>query len=240
MKILVVDDEQLARERIVSLLKERGMPWEILLAPHGVAALEILQSQSVDLIFLDIQMPELSGMQMLAQIEQRDFQVIFQTAFDEYAIKAFEANACDYLLKPFSRERFGKALDRALARIGQNSNFTKVETELRAHEGFLDKICVKLGGKTILVPLQEIFAFVSQDHYTTVFTATGEHLVDLSLNHLEERLDPEKFQRLHRNNILATDKIRTVHGGENMQVELSNGKKFPVSRNNRKKVPVHS
>jgi two-component system LytT family response regulator len=237
-KILIVDDEKLARDRIRSFLDKHDDKFSVLEAANGLSALEILRSQEVDILFLDIQMPELSGMEVLGQLESRPFQVIFQTAFDEYAVQAFEANACDYLLKPFSQERFEAALDRAQKRINGGSQLRKVESSLQARDGFLTKICVKQGVKSLLVPIAEVLGFLSQDHYTTVLTATNEYLIDLSLNHLEERLDPARFQRLHRNNILALDCIKAVIGGENMQVELSNGSRFPVSRNNRKKVKL--
>ncbi len=236
--VLIVDDEKLARDRLHSFLKGRAEEFDIQEAQNGVSALGLLKSHSIDILLLDIQMPELSGMELLAQVEHRNFQVIFQTAFDEYAIQAFEAHACDYLLKPFPQERFNKALDRALKNLRGNVSLEKVESDLRKRDGFLGKICAKVGAKTVLIPVGEIVAFVSQDHYTAVVAAGREYIIDLSLGHLEERLDPAKFQRLHRNNIVSMDRVRAVHSGENMQVELENGQRLPVSRNNRKKVSV--
>ena len=103
---------------------------------------------------------------------------------------------------------------------------------------FRSKICAKIGSKTVLVPADDVLAFVSQDHYTTLVTHGKEYIIDLSLGHLEKRLDPAKFQRLHRNNIVALDHIQAVHAGDNMQVELRGGQRFLVSRNNRKKVKL--
>jgi two-component system LytT family response regulator len=240
VRALIVDDEKLARDRLRAFLEKRPEDVLVLEAKNGLEALEKLKSEPVDVLFLDIQMPGLSGMEVLAQLEKRAFQLIFQTAFDEFAIRAFEANACDYLLKPFSAERFASAFERALERKEKAANWQKLEEELRKRDGFLQKIGAKAGAKTVLVPVSEVIAFVSEDHYTTMLTADKEYLIDLSLSHLEERLDPERFQRLHRNSIVAMDRILAVQGGENMQVEVEGGRHLPVSRNNRKKLKVES
>ena len=107
-------------------------------------------------------------MELLAQVENRSFQVIFQTAFDEYAVQAFEANACDYLLKPYSQDRFNSAFDRAVENLGKQSSYDNIEAALHKRDGFLNKICAKIGSKTVLVPADDVLAFVSQDHYTTL------------------------------------------------------------------------
>lgn len=234
VSVLIVDDEDLARKRLRGFLEQHGLACEIREAENGISALELLRAQAVDVLFLDVQMPGLTGLEVLAQLEKRPFQVVFQTAHDEHAVKAFEENACDYLLKPFTKERFAKALERALARVGTAP--PAGESELLRRNGFLTRIVVKAGAKSLLVPVEEIHAFVSQDHYTTVITPSREYVIDLSLNHLEEKLDPARFQRLHRNNIVAMDCVRSVTGGDNMEVELEGGTKLPVSRNNRKKL----
>jgi two-component system LytT family response regulator len=236
ISILIVDDEELARRRLRTFLEQQGLECEIHEAENGFAALDVLSAKAVDLLFLDVQMPGLTGLEMLAQLEKRPFQVIFQTAHDEHAVKAFEENACDYLLKPFSKERLAKALGKALANLG--SAAPAGEAELLRKSGPLSRIVVKAGAKSLLIPVAEILAFVSQDHYTTVVTAAREYVIDLSLNHLEEKLDPSRFQRLHRNNIVAMECVRSVTGGENMEVELANGLRLPVSRNNRKKLKL--
>ncbi|MGZ3651977.1 MAG: LytR/AlgR family response regulator transcription factor [Bdellovibrionota bacterium] len=235
MNILIVDDEALARSRIAGFLRDHGLQCKVREAENGIEALEALKCAHTDILFLDVQMPGLTGLEVLGQLEKRNFQVIFQTAFDEHAVKAFEENACDYLLKPFTRDRFRKALEKALSHLGHAPD-TGVESELLKKNGYLSRILVKAGAKSLLVPVSEILAFVSEDHYTTVITAAREFTIDLSLSHLEERLDPAKFQRLHRNNVVAMDCVRAVIGGDNMEVELSTGRKLPVSRNNRKKL----
>jgi two-component system LytT family response regulator len=234
VNVLLVDDELLARNRLRAFLEQHGLACTVREAENGVQALELLRAQPFDVVFLDIQMPGLTGLEVLAQLEQRPFQVIFQTAHDEHAVKAFEENACDYLLKPFAKERFAKALDKAIARLGTAP--PAGEAELVRRSGFLTRIVVKAGAKSLLVPVAEILAFVSQDHYTTVVTKEREYVIDLSLGHLEEKLDPAMFQRLHRNNVVRMDCVRAVTGGDNMEIELSNGLKLPVSRNNRKKL----
>jgi two-component system LytT family response regulator len=234
VKIVLVDDEELARNRIKAYLAQQGLSCSVKEAENGFDALDLLRADQPDILFLDVQMPGLTGLEVLSQLEKRTFQVIFQTAFDEHAVRAFEENACDYLLKPFSRDRFAKALDKALARIGQA--IPSGESELLKQSGYLNRIVVKAGIKSLLVPVESVYAFLSQDHYTTVITKDREYIIDLSLSHLEERLDPSKFQRLHRNNIVALERVRGIVGGDNMEVELAGGLKLPVSRNNRKKV----
>jgi two-component system LytT family response regulator len=235
MKILVVDDEALARKRILKFLGETGLVCEVREAENGLAGLEALRAENFDIVFLDVQMPGLTGLEMLGQLPSRKFQVVFQTAHDEHALSAFEENACDYLLKPFTAERFRKALDRALER-GALAPASTLESDLLRKNGYLCRIVVKVGAKSLLVPTEEIFAFVSEQHYTTVVTRDREHVIDLPLNQLEDRLDPNQCQRLHRNNLVALNRVRSVTGGENMEVELESGRKLPVSRSNRHKL----
>lgn len=246
IEVLVVDDEPLARGKIKRFLGERTETFKVREAGDGLETLDLLRESSPAILFLDVEMPELSGFETLAQIEQRPFQVIFQTAFDEFAVRAFEENACDYLLKPFDRTRFNKALDRAIAlqNATQKTNDITATNESRAVKSLekqwldantgLSRIIARNGTRTWLIPIADILAFVSKDHYTHVITVQGdERICDLSLSHLQERLNPKKFQRLHRSHIVSVQAIRAVHGGDNMEVELSNGLRCPVSRANR-------
>jgi two-component system LytT family response regulator len=176
----------------------------------------------------------LTGFEVLQQIEGRKFQLIFQTAYDEYAIKAFEENACDYLLKPFTKERMATTLKKAFNLIAQNEALSRLENKLQKSN--LDKIAVKQGGKLKIVPIKEIECFVSRDHYTCIYQGNTEFIIDLSLNWFEERLDPNIFIRCHRNSIVAIDKIKTLSESSNSEVEMHNGMKLPVSRNNKKQL----
>jgi two-component system LytT family response regulator len=233
--VLLVDDESLARKRLRSFLEQRPELITIEEAASGREALEKLRAKKYDLVFLDVEMPGMSGFELLAQWESR-VPVIFQTAYADFALRAFEANACDYLLKPFPKERFDQAFERALARKAAGEALQKVETALRENSGYLSKLLVKLGNKSVFVELREALAIVSRDHYSFLLTAEKEYILELSLSHLEERLDPKQFQRLHRNSIVQLSAIAAVHGGENMEVELKSGLRLPVSRSSRGKL----
>jgi len=234
-RILVVDDEPLARQRIARYLAARNLPLIIEEAESGLRAVELITEFRPDIVFLDVEMPGLSGLEVLAQFEERPFQVIFETAYDEFAIRAFEEHACDYLLKPFTRERFDQALDRALKESVDQSRLCALEAKLAQREGHLTRIIVKQGGRVRIVEERDITCFVSRDHYTCVYFDGGrEGLTDLSINFLSERLDPEVFTRLHRNSIARILAIKSVASREGeMMVELSDGIVLAVSRSRR-------
>lgn len=236
-RLLIVDDEELARQRVRRYVAQYNQPFVIAEAASGLDAVEQIQSFQPHVIFLDIEMPGLSGFEVLQQFEQRPFLVIFQTAYDEFALHAFEENACDYLLKPFNAERLHKALAQALTRIADEERLRALEAQFAVREGALQRLTVKQGNRVRLVETADIHCFVSQDHYTCVYF--GDHhegLVDLSLARLLERLDPNAFQQLHRNNIVrigAVVALSVTRQGE-MTIELMNGMKLPVSRAHRR------
>jgi two-component system LytT family response regulator len=234
-RILIVDDEPLARQRIARYLARRDLPLVVEEAESGLRAVELIAEFRPDIIFLDVEMPGLSGLEVLEQFEERPFQVVFETAYDEFAIRAFEEHACDYLLKPFTQERFNHALDRALKRSADQSRLLALEAKLREREGHLTRVIVKHGGRTRIVEAREITCFVSRDHYTCVYFDRGrEGLTDLSINFLSERLDPGAFARLHRNSIARISAIKSVSSREDeMTVELEDGVTLAVSRSRR-------
>lgn len=232
MKILVVDDEPLARSKIIRFLKEIDLKFIIVEANNGIVALELIKKEPPDLILLDIEMPGMSGLQLLQNLENRNLKIIFQTAFEHYAVKAFEENACDYLLKPFTKERLEQALQKALSRI----ELEKLEKSFHQKNCYLEKIAISTTKKTLLLDVHTIVCIKSMDHYSTVITEAGEFLCDLSLTFLEKRLDPKMFARVHRKNIVKLDHIVSILKGENMKIELTNGMQVEVSRQNRNKV----
>lgn len=231
-KILIVDDEKLARQRILRFLRESKTEATIEEAENGITAIDKIKAFSPDIVFLDIQMPGLTGFDVLQQIETRNFQLVFQTAYDEFAIQAFEENACDYLLKPFDLERFQKTLKRVLHHKLKSEAVTNVEKKL----GYLERILIRQASKTKIIPVTEIDYFVSRDHYTCIYSGKSELICDLSLNFLEERLDPKKFVRTHRNSIVATEQIKSVGDTANPEVLLNCGATLSLSRRNRKTV----
>lgn len=247
-RIVIVDDEAIARDRIQRYLSElstesafRDVRFEIETAENGLSAVEKIKAFSPHIVLLDIQMPGFDGFEVLRQFENRDFQIVFQTAYDEFALKAFEESAIDYLLKPYPKERFSRAIEKAL-RMGrvETDAFASLGAGLRNSRRFLECLAFRQGGKLRALKVADVICFVSRDHCTSAFTADGESIVDFSLNHLELNLDPERFVRGHRNNIVALQHVVALSPRSNSEgasdFELSNGMRLPVSRTNRSKV----
>ncbi|MCI0525556.1 MAG: response regulator transcription factor [Acidobacteria bacterium] len=244
---MIVDDEALARQRVARYLRQSGQDLLIEEAESGIEAVEKIREFHPDIVFLDVEMPGLNGFEVLQQFDERPFHVIFQTAYDQFAIRAFEEHACDYLLKPFTAERLSKALMRALDQAADEERLRALEAQLATRDGgksYLRRLTVRQGLKLRIVETPDIVCFVSRDHYTCVYFNDGgaqrEGLCDLSLARLAERLDPAEFQPLHRNNIARVPAIVSMarsREGE-LVVEMSNGMRLPVSRSHRKKLRV--
>jgi two-component system LytT family response regulator len=235
-RILIVDDELLSRQRLTRYLHQFDQPLVIEEADSGLKAVEAIRAFHPDIVLLDVEMPGLSGFEVLQQFDERPFHIIFQTAYDEFAIRAFEEQACDYLLKPFTAERLHQALRHALSRVADEARLKALEAMIAARDGHLRLLSVKQGGRLRIVEEQDICCFVSRDHYTCVyFNDAREGITDLSLNHLIERLDPRVFRQLHRNNVVrASALVALATEREVMEVELTNGMRLPVSRSHRR------
>lgn len=235
-RILIVDDEPLALQKLSRYLKQSGESVTVEQANNGLEAVKLIKSFEPEIIFLDIEMSNFSGFDVLRQFENRPFLVVFQTAYDEYAVKAFEECAYDYLLKPFTFERFQKAFERALNYLVDQQKLQQIETKLATHKGYLNQLVVKQNNLTRLLDLSEVICFISRDHYTCVyFDQTREAIIDLSLSYLSKRLDPQVFQQLHRNNIIRLQTILGFSTSEGeMIVKLSNGFELTVSRNHQR------
>jgi two-component system LytT family response regulator len=231
LKILVVEDEPLARKRLVRLLSNAPGEREVIEAANGVEALKKLSDDPPDVVFLDIQMPGLNGLDVLERTPNRTFEIVFITAHEEHALRAFDEGACDYVLKPYRPERLCSALERATRRV-----------ELRAHlpresgpGGQMASLSVREASGVRVIPLIEIVCFLSQDHYTLVYTRSGEEcLSEQSLALLEARLDPETFVRAHRKCIVRLDAVRSVGIGPNPRIELVTGLSVPLARSKRR------
>jgi len=232
-RILIVDDEAPARERLGRLLVAGGASVQVDYAVNGFEALAKIKLLPPDILFLDIQMPGMTGFEVLQNLEKRDFQVIFQTAYDQFAIRAFEESACDYLLKPFEAERLNKAVDRALAGIVARGQIERLESALKSSSNHLQKIAISQGNKAFQLSVDDVVCFTSQDHYTRIFTGDKDYVTDLSLTHLEERLDPERFFRCHRSHIVAVPHVASLQKGPRMTVRFANDMEIEVSRQNR-------
>jgi two-component system LytT family response regulator len=220
LRAFVVDDERLAVDRLVSLLEKTGRIEIVGSATDPVEALSFLQTGQVDLLFLDIQMPELTGFDLLERLG-RDIPVIFTTAYDQYAIDAFTVNSIDYLLKPVSPVRLDRALDKLqrLAASGGPASAASVRalarelaTQLKTAPK-LDRIASRVGERTTLLETARITHFFSKDKLTFAMSGGRSHAVSQTLNELEERLDSRAFLRIHRATIVNLAFVRELHPG---------------------------
>lgn len=203
LNILIADDEQDARELVIHFLNEAGVSCVIKETSNGVSAKEAWLSDKFDIIFLDISMPGLSGMQVLQQASRSDMPaVIFTTAFEQHAADAYDHNAVDYLLKPFNKERFHKAFSKAIG-------YLKLK-RLENGQSFLTTISVKQGSKVLLVPVGEIEFFQAKAEYIAAVTRSGSFLFSSTLSELEMTLDPQVFVRVHKSAIVNTTFISRI------------------------------
>jgi two-component system, LytTR family, response regulator len=224
-RVLIADDEPLARERVRELLKERR---DIVIAGEardGEEALRLAEKSSPDLLLLDIQMPGLDGFEVLAELDrERMPAVVFITAYDEYAVRAFEVQALDYVVKPFHRARFHEAVDRALARRGTAPQI--------APKGPLSRFVVRSQDEIYFVKPADVTWIESSGNYVRLHTPAGEHVVRTAIRDLEERLDPNVFVRVHRSAIVNLDFIRKLepyfHG--EFVITLKDGSQLTSSR----------
>jgi len=229
IQALVVDDEPLARSNLTVLLK-RDPEIEILReCGSGIEALAEIRRTKPDLVFLDVQMPECDGFDVL-ELLGRDIPtaLIFVTAYDQYALRAFDAGALDYLLKPFDNARFGLALGRAKERIAQNT-----KPPQRA-----ERWAVKSAGQVSFVKTSEIDWVEAADYYACLHVGTRTHLIRRSVSELEEDLDPAAFCRVHRSAIVNLDRVRGLKlsaDGE-YEVQLEDGTKLRLSRRYRQQL----
>lgn len=240
IRALVVDDEPVARTALRELLSEVSWITWIGEAADGFEAIAAIREHDPDLVFLDVQMPGLNGIQVLEQSE-REPAVVFTTAHDDYAMAAFELGAIDYLRKPFGRERFLRALDRARAQLdaartrhsevndvplGQRLAYAQTETQT------LRRIFVRDRGNIIPVRMQDVLRFESDGDYVAVFTGGRRHLVYVNLSDLATRLDPERFIRVHRSHIVNLDRVAamTAHDASRLEVQMQDGSRIVASR----------
>ncbi len=218
MRILIVDDEPLACERIRTLLATEP-DIEIVGECHdGGSAVSAIASLSPELVFLDVQMPEMDGFTVLQNIAPgRMPAVIFVTAFDQYAIRAFEVCALDYLLKPFDRERFSRALARARVehlRRGAGDIERRLQSALEewnTRRKFLDRLVIRSGGRVFFLRVEELDWIEAAGNYVRLHAGAEEHLYRETMARLESSLDPEKFARIHRSAIVNVDRVKELH-----------------------------
>jgi two-component system LytT family response regulator len=226
IKTLIVDDESLARERIVSLLiKEKDI--EIIgECSDGEEALKSINNLKPNLVFLDIQMPIMSGVEVIKNLSEHLPEVIFVTAYDEYAVEAFEMNALDYLLKPFDQERFSKTLARAKQRILANStkeiseklnNLILSFSQSKPGEKYLTKFVIKSAGKISFINVDEINYIEAEGNYLTLHSTSSKNLYRDTITNISEKLNPEIFVRIHRSYIVKIESIKEMQSHFNSE-----------------------
>lgn len=210
IRTVIVEDEQHSRERLVKLLaafEDIEIAGE---AADGQSAVAVIDQRKPDLVFLDIQLPELSGFEALARASHRPA-VVFVTAFDQYALKAFDENAVDYLLKPITEQRLARAIERVRAgRRPFDDALVNLLREAVRGPRYPDRLAVRQGGTILLVPVKDIYWMSAEDRYIILHTAEQEYLYDGALKDLETQLDPARFCRIHRSVIVAQDKIARI------------------------------
>jgi len=242
IRALVIDDEPLAREMIREMLEGDPEVEIIGECASGREAVEAIRAMAPDLIFLDIQMPELGGFEVLESLKSDNVPyIIFATAYDQYAVRAFEVHALDYLLKPFDRERFEVAWKRAKTLIREEKVSQRDEhilallEELKAGPKYLERLVIKTEGRVFFLDIDEIHCIESEGNYVRVYNGRKTYLLRETISGLESQLDPKKFLRIHRSSIVRIDKIKELqpwfHG--EYHVVLENGKQLTLSRNYR-------
>lgn len=233
-RIIIVEDEKPARDLIRVYMKEFDVLELIGEYDNGFDGLKAINELKPDAIFLDVQMPKLTGFEMLEVLEHHP-EVIFTTAYDQYAIRAFEQNAVDYLLKPFSKERFREAVGKLVSRIDTQSTESGVE-KIRLHlaggDEKLHRIVIKKSGKIHVISTGDINYLEAQDDYVMIYTDEGKYLKQQTMKYFENHLDEEQFVRVHRSYIANIACIERIEPYEktNFILILKDGNKVPVSR----------
>jgi two-component system LytT family response regulator len=251
IRTLIVDDEPMARRTIRDLLAADSQVEVIGECESGAEAVSVIGARQPDLLFLDIQMPGLNGFETLAQLKPSMLPTtIFVTAYDQYALQAFEVHALDYLLKPFTDKRFAEAL-RAAKRVIELKEISGIRERLLAllvpdfeiaqavnRKTFLTRFMIKTNGRVVPVKVSEVDWIAADDYFIKLHVGAKSHLLRMSMNELEEKLDPEKFLRIHRSTIVNFDCLKELEqtpSGEYLVV-LKDGTRLKLSRGRRERL----
>ena len=228
---LIVDDESIARIGLRDLLAEISWIRCVGEASNGLAAVEAIEQLRPELVFLDIEMPGLTGLEVLRRVTHQPY-VVFTTAYGEHAVTAFELGALDYLLKPFGAERLGTALERVRAALGEPVPATADRLAEAMRQGPMSRLFVRSGNSIIPLSVESVTRFEAWGDYVTAHAGRARHVLHLSLNKLEERLDPERFVRVHRTHIVNMAHVTAFRrqGRNRLVAELKDGATIPVSR----------
>lgn len=245
LRVIIVDDESLARQVLREHLTVRGDVEIIAECANGFEAVKAISELQPDLILLDVQMPKLDGFEVL-ELVGRSVPVVFCTAYDEFAVRAFEVHAVDYLLKPFSEERVGQAIERAKERLGQSSDHDqeqpsvplaiptgdRLRAEVRRDSGPAERVLIRDGSRVHVLPVGEIDFVQAQDDYVCFHVSGKEFLKEQPLAEVEATLDPARFVRVHRSYLLNVDRLARVEPltKDSRIAILKDGRRLPLSR----------
>ncbi|NIR44670.1 MAG: response regulator transcription factor [Gemmatimonadetes bacterium] len=236
-RAVIADDERLPREKLRGFLDEVDWIRCVGEAADGLAAVELVNREKPDLLFLDIRMPGLSGIELLERLEHRPT-LVFTTAYDEYAVTAFELRALDYLLKPFGRKRFRQTLERVRESLatddqgGGNSSGVERARDALADERPLRRLFVRSRGRIVPIAIADVARFEAQDDYVAIHTGDDYHLASLRMSDLDRSLDPDRFLRVHRSHIVNLDFVDSIepHSSGRLRLTMRDGTKFFASR----------
>jgi len=245
IKTLIVDDEPLARDRIKRLLRDEDGIRVVGECGNGVDAIKAITNEKPDLVFLDIQMPEKDGFEVINSLSAKILPtIIFVTAYDQYALQAFDVHALDYLLKPFNRERIKRAVARAREhiehkRLGNlDERLNSLIADLRGEKKYLDRLVVKAVGRVFFLKTDEIDWIEAAGNYVKPHVGRDAHMIRETMNGIETKLDPDKFLRIHRSTIINRDRVQQLqpqsHG--EYTVVLRDGTQLRLSRSYRDKL----
>lgn len=232
-KAVLIDDESLARQLIRTFLAAYPQIEVVAECGDGFEGFKAIQEHTPDLVFLDIQMPRLNGFEMLELLENPPA-IIFTTAFDEYAMKAFETHAIDYLLKPIIKDRFDKAIKKWLQHLPtQGIQPVNSLLEHNFYEGYQHRLVVKDNGMIRIIPAQDIYYIEANDDYIKIVTKEGSYLKKSTLSHIEQTLDPQQFVRVHRSYLVPVTQLMRIepYEKESHIALLHCGAKVMVSKN---------
>jgi two-component system LytT family response regulator len=241
--VLIIDDESRARNFMRKLLVSDSSVEIVGECSDGYKAIRAIKAKTPDLIFLDVQMPEIDGFAVLEQLRPEEIPaIVFVTAYDNYALRAFEQHALDYLLKPFDSERFFRTLEHAKLRIAERNGMQRTAiAQLLAGEqcrrAYLNRITVKRNGRILLVPAHDIEWIEAEDNYVLVHLGNEAYMLRQTLSNIQNRLDPDTFVRIHRSAIVNIEALKELQSGFDgaYQLELKSGTKLRLSRSYREK-----
>jgi two-component system, LytTR family, response regulator len=242
IKTVIIDDEPIARDRVRRMLREENDIEVVGECGNGKEAVAFINENKPDLVFLDIQMPEMSGFEALQEINpSKTPAIIFVTAYDQYAIQAFDVHALDYLLKPFNRERFKRAIERAREQIEKtgggkiDERLVSLLADLTNSKKYLERLVVKSVGRVFFLRTEEVDWIEAAGNYAKLHVGREGHLIRETMNGLEAKLNPDKFLRIHRSTLVNIDRIKELNPlfSGDYTVLLKNGTELTLSRNYR-------